>query len=132
MSMSDPIADLLTRLRNASTAHLRYVDVRWSKLKQNVVQVLKDHQYVNGFLVKEADGIITMRIFLRYNQARLPIIRGMKRVSTPGRRRYVGTQDIPRVFNGMGISILTTPQGVISGDEARKRGVGGEVLCIVW
>lgn len=130
--MSDPIADLLTRLRNASMAHLRYVDVRWSKLKQNVVQVLKEHHYVGGFLVKEADGITTMRIYLRYNQARLPIIRGVERVSTPGRRRYVGTQNIPRVFNGMGISILTTPQGVITGDEARKRGVGGEVLCKVW
>ncbi len=132
MSMHDPIADLLTRIRNALKAHHRYVDVCWSILNQNIVQVLKDEQYIEHFLVKEEDGKSTMRVFLRYTTAREPMIRGLKKVSNPGRRKYVGYEKIPTVFNGLGISIITTSQGVLAGEEARKRKVGGELLCTVW
>jgi small subunit ribosomal protein S8 len=132
MSIHDPIADLLTRIRNASRAHHRYVDVRWSVLLQNIVQVLVEEQFVEHFLVKEEDKKATMRIFLRYTESREPLIRGLKKQSNPGCRRYVGYKKIPSVFNNLGISILSTSQGVLSGAEARKRKLGGELLCYVW
>src|SRR5882762_3482865 len=127
MSLSDPIADLLTRIRNASTAHHRYVDVSWSVLNQNIAQILKEEQFVDHFLVKEEDGKSTMRIFLRYGTNREPIIRGLRRISNPGCRKYVGHSKIPRVFNGLGISIVSTSKGVLAGKDARSRKVGGEL-----
>jgi small subunit ribosomal protein S8 len=132
MSSHDPIADLLTRIRNASSAHHRYVDVRWSSLMQNIVQVLVDERFVEHFLVKEEDNKATMRIFLRYTDSREPLIRGLKKVSNPGCRRYVGYEKIPSVFNDMGISILSTSKGVLTGAKARKEKIGGELLCYVW
>jgi small subunit ribosomal protein S8 len=132
MTLCDPIADLLTRIRNASTAQHRYVDVQWSVLNQNIAQVLKDAQFIEHFLVKEEGGKSQMRIFLRYGQNRRPIIRGLRRISKLGCRKYVGYSNIPKVFNGMGISILSTSKGVLAGAEARNRKVGGELLCYVW
>ncbi|MCE5293895.1 MAG: 30S ribosomal protein S8 [Chlamydiales bacterium] len=132
MSFNDPVSDLLTRIRNASMARHRYVDVQWSVLSQSIAQLLKNESFIEHFLVKQEAGKSHMRIFLRYTADREPLIRGLTRESKPGRRRYVGYNDIPRVFNGLGISIVSTPQGVLVGSEARNRKVGGELLCKVW
>ena len=132
MSFNDPVSDLLTRIRNASMARHRYVDVQWSVLLQNIAQLLKNESFIEHFLVKQEAGKSHMRIFLRYTADREPLIRGLTRESKPGRRRYVGYNEIPRVFNGLGISIVSTPQGVLVGSEARNRKVGGELLCKVW
>jgi small subunit ribosomal protein S8 len=129
---NDPIADLLTRIRNASMARHRFVDMQWSVMLQNIAQVLKNESFIEHFLVREKDGKSEMRIFLRYSSSRAPLIRGLKRVSNSGRRRYIGYDEIPRVFNGLGISILSTSKGVLVGSEARNRKVGGELLCYVW
>src|SRR5947207_1495617 len=120
MSIQDPISDLLTRIRNASTAQHRFVDAPWSVMHESIATVLKNNKFIEHFLVKEEDGKTTMRIFLRYSSTREPVIRGLKRVSSPGCRRYVGYNKIPRVFNGMGISILSTSKGVVSGYQARS------------
>lgn len=132
MTIHDPISDLLTRVRNASSARHRYVDVPWSNVHENIATVLKENGFIEQFLVKEEDKKSTMRIFLRYSVSREPVIRGLKRVSSPGCRRYIGYSKIPRVFNGMGISILSTSKGVLAGKEARSSKVGGELLCYVW
>jgi small subunit ribosomal protein S8 len=113
-------------------ARHRYVDVQWSVLIQSIAQQLKNEQFIDHFLVKNENGKSQMRIFLRYTTDRMPLIRGLTRESTPGRRHYVGYNDIPKVFNGLGISIVSTPKGVMCGSEARKLKVGGELLCKVW
>jgi len=128
----DQIADLLIRIKNASRARHRYVDVNWSVLNQNIVEVMKEAHFVEHFLVKQENGKGTLRVFLSYTRERAPIIRGIKKVSNPGRRMYVGYREIPNVFNGLGISIVSTSQGVLAGQEAKKRKVGGELLCCVW
>lgn len=131
MAFSDPVADLLTRVRNAKTAKHKYVDVNFSKLNKAIIEVLKKKGYVSQFLVNDKKRKI--RIFLKYiRKERKSIIHNLKRMSKPGRRFYVGCQDIPHVFSGLGIAILSTPAGVMSGDEARKARVGGELLCLVW
>lgn len=131
MAMSDTIADLLTRIRNAKDARHKYVDVKLSKLNQSIIDVLKEKGYVTTFLVNEKRREI--RIFLKYiKNSRDSVIHGLKRVSKPGLRSYVGYQDIPRVFSGLGIAILSTPAGVIEGEKARELKTGGELLCFVW
>ncbi len=132
MSFNDPVSDLLTRIRNACMARHRYVDVQWSVLTQNIAQLLKNESFIEHFLVKSEEGKSQMRIFLRYTSMREPLIRGLERKSKPGRRQYVGYSDIPKVFNGLGISIVSTSKGVLVGSEARSRKVGGELLCYVW
>ncbi len=133
MAISDPVADFLTRIRNATRAQHRYVDVDWSKLKQNIAEILKNQGFVESLLVKhENKHRGTIRIFLKYSGGRQPVIQGITRVSKPGLRRYVGHQDIPRFYGGMGLSILSTSQGVMAGMEANKRQIGGELLCLVW
>lgn len=132
MSVNDQLADFLTRIRNATRAGHRYVDVHFSVMNQNMAQVLCEQKFVEHFLVKHEDGIGTIRIFLRYIDGKDSLIRGIRKISNPGRRKYVGYTEIPRVFNGLGISILSTSQGVLVGHEARKRKVGGELLCYVW
>lgn len=132
MSQSDPIADFLTRVRNASSAGLRYADIRWSKAVQYIAEVLKEAQFIEHILVRDEDGIMKMRVFLKYGAKRSPIIRGLRRVSKPGSRRYVSSGKIPTVMNGLGLVVMTTPQGVMSGRLAREKCVGGEVLCYVW
>ncbi|MCK4934753.1 MAG: 30S ribosomal protein S8 [Simkaniaceae bacterium] len=131
MTLSDPIADLLTRIRNGKDAKLRFVDLNYSKMNINIVKVLRDKGYIENFLVNEEKRKI--RVFIRYKRnTRDSVISGLKRMSKPGLRRYVSYSDIPRVLSGLGTAIISTPKGVISGDVARKEKVGGELLCLVW
>ncbi len=131
MAITDTVADLLTRIRNAKDAKHKYVDVRFSKLNQSIIDVLKEKGYVNQFLINEKKHQI--RVFLKYlKNSRNSIIHGLKRVSKPGLRKYVGHQDIPKVFSGLGIAVLSTPSGVLEGEKAREMKVGGELLCLVW
>lgn len=132
MSFSDPIADFLTRVMNASRAKIRYVDVRWNRLIENMADVLKASNLIEHYLVRQVGQKTEMRVFLKYDMNGKSLIHGIKRKSKPGRRMYTASSDVASVFNGLGISILTTSQGVLSGEEARKRNVGGEVLCYVW
>ena len=133
MAVSDPIADFLTRIRNATRAEHRFVDVDWSKMKQNIADILKGQGFVENYLVKmESKQRGTIRVFLKYTPLRKSVIQGVKRVSRPGLRRYVSYQDIPRFFGGMGVSIVSTSQGVMAGFDANKRKIGGELLCMVW
>jgi len=130
MSMSDPIADLLTRIRNAQMVSKANVLVPSSKVKVAIAQVLKDEGYIDGFQVKTEDGKATLEIALKYYAGR-PVIERIERVSRPGLRVYKGRDAIPQVQNGLGVAIVTTPQGVITYRKARAAGVGGEVLCYV-
>jgi len=132
MSMTDPIADLLTRIRNAIQARHQAVVVPRSKLKLEVVKILKSEGYVEGYIDSPQDAKGTIKIFLKYDSGKHGVIQGLQRVSSPSRRFYVGKDEIPRVRNGLGLAILTTPQGILSDRAARTAGVGGEVLCYVW
>ena len=133
MSMSDPIADLLTRIRNGLQVHQPFVEIGASNMKRSIAEVLSREGYVGGVRAVTAHtGHPALRIFLKYDEDGLPVIQRIGRVSKPGRRVYSGVQDIPRVLNGLGISVLTTSRGVLSDREARAQGVGGEVLCEVW
>ena len=131
--ISDPIADFLTRIRNAIRSQHRYVDVSWSKIKQNIAEILKNQGFIESYLVKQDNNKRgTMRIFLKYTDGRQPVIQGIRRVSKPGLRKYVGYGDIPRFYGGMGVSIVSTSQGLMAGFEARQKKIGGELLCLVW
>ena len=133
MSMSDPIADMLTRIRNGLQVHRQYVDLDASRVKRNVADVLRREGYVGEVRdVMSSRGHPALRIFLKYDDDGFPVIRELGRVSKPGRRVYRGVREIPRVLNGLGISVLTTSKGILSDREARAQGVGGEVLCEVW
>ena len=130
---TDPIADFLTRIRNAAAAKHQRVDVPISKLKTEIARILKEEGYISTFkTVEENKGHKLLRVFLKYTPDRRSVISGIKRISRPGQRRYVGSQEIKPVVGGLGISILTTPQGLMSGRAARKNKVGGELLCEVW
>ncbi len=131
MSMSDPIADMLTRIRNAQLAEKISVRMPLSKVKKAIAQVLIDEGYVDGMnIVDESGKKPELELSLKYYSGR-PVIEKIERVSRPGLRIYKGAQDIPRVMNGLGVAIMSTPQGVMSDRKARKTGIGGEVLCIV-
>jgi len=130
--ITDPIADMLTRIRNASGAKHARVDLPSSKMKVEIARILKDEGYVSNFKVIEEKGKKTLRVFLRYTPERRSVITDLKRVSRPGSRRYLGKTDIRPVVGGMGISILSTPRGLMTGQSARKAGLGGEHLCEVW
>jgi small subunit ribosomal protein S8 len=130
MSMSDPIADMLTRIRNAQMVEKTSVAMPSSKLKTAIAQVLKDEGYIDGFAVKSTDGKSELQIALKYYAGR-PVIERIERVSRPGLRVYKGRHDIPTVMNGLGVAIVTTPQGVMTDRKARAAGIGGEVLCYV-
>lgn len=132
MSFSDPIADLLTRIRNATRARHRFVDVQWSKMKEQIVNILQQQGFVEGHLIREEGVAKRMRVFLKYGPSRRPILNQLVRVSKPGSRRYVGREHIPNVLGGMGLAIVSTSQGIMSGEDARRKGVGGELLCKVW
>jgi len=129
---TDPIADMLTRIRNGVRAKHPRVDLPSSKLKVEIARILKDEGYLTNFKVVEEKGKKTLRVFLRYTPDRRGVITDLKRVSRPGSRRYVGKTDIRAVVGGMGIAILSTPRGLMTGHAARKEGVGGELLCEVW
>jgi small subunit ribosomal protein S8 len=130
MSMSDPIADMLTRIRNAQSAKKTEVLMPSSKLKIAIAVVLKDEGYVDDFAIREADGKPELSIALKY-YADKPVIDRIERVSRPGLRIYKGKEDIPKVMNGLGVAILSTSKGVMTDRKARATGVGGEVLCVV-
>jgi small subunit ribosomal protein S8 len=129
---SDPIADMLTRVRNAMAARHPKVDVPASKLKTEIARILKEEGYIANFKVAEEGVKKVIKIYLKYMPDNSSVVTGIERVSRPGCRTYVGKTDIPRVQGGLGISILTTPRGVMTGRTARKEGVGGEILCRVW
>lgn len=130
MSMSDPIADMLTRIRNAQMVEKTSVTMPASKVKTAIAQVLKDEGYIDGFQVKNTGGKSELEIALKYYAGR-PVIERIERVSRPGLRIYRGRHDIPQVQNGLGVAIVTTPRGVMTDRKARAVGVGGEVLCYV-
>jgi small subunit ribosomal protein S8 len=133
MAVSDPIADFLTRIRNGVRAKRRFVDAGWSKIKQNIAEILKTLGFIDDYLVRhDTPQRGTIRVFLKYDQHRTPAIQGIKRMSKPGLRRYVAHQDIPYFYGGLGVSILSTSQGLLPGVEANKRKIGGELLCMVW
>ena len=128
--MSDPISDMLTRIRNAGRALLPAVELPHSRMKESVAKILKSEGYVADVAV-EGNKIKKLKIRLKY-QGKKNVIEGLKRVSRPGLRRYVGATEIPRVLNGMGVSIVSTSEGVMTGAHARKKNLGGELLCYVW
>jgi small subunit ribosomal protein S8 len=130
MSMSDPIADMLTRIRNAQLAEKLSVAMPSSRVKASIAQVLKDEGYIDDFKVSEADGKSVIEIALKY-YAGAPVIEKIERVSRPGLRIYKGRDDIPKIMNGLGIAIVSTSKGVMTDRKARATGIGGEVLCIV-
>ena len=129
---SDPIADLLTRIRNASRAEHEKVDIPSSKLKVRIVEILKEEGFVKNFRILEDGKQGTLRVYLKYGAGNEKMISGLVRVSTPGRRVYVGHDKIPSILGGMGLALLSTSRGVLTDREARKQKAGGEVLAYVW
>lgn len=134
MSMTDPIADMLTRIRNGIQAHHERVEMPNSKLKVEVARILKSEGFISNYKVVNEEGRpqATLRVYLKYSDNGEPVIHGIERISRPGRRVYRGKEDIPQVLGGLGLAIVSTSKGVLSGSEAARTGIGGEVLCQVW
>jgi small subunit ribosomal protein S8 len=130
--VSDPIADMLTRIRNGLKAKFPKVDVPASKLKLEIARILKDEGYILNYKIVDEGSHKAIRVYLKYSETGQPAITSLERVSKPGCRVYVGSREIPKVLGGLGISILTTPKGVMTGKEARRQNVGGELLCRVY
>jgi len=130
--LTDPISDYLTRIRNAMRADHEQVEIPSSRLKREMTRILKEQGYIADFEVAQGEKGEVVRVTLRYTEDRSPVITGMERISRPGRRRYVPKEEVPRVLGGMGTAILSTSSGVMTGHEARKKGVGGEVVAYVW
>jgi len=132
MTMTDPIADMLTRIRNANTVGHDTVDIPASKMKKSIAGILVDEGYIKGFDLIEDDKQGTIRIQMKYGQGKERVISGIKKISKPGLKVYAKADEVPKVLGGLGIAIISTSNGVISDKEARKLGVGGEVICYVW
>ena len=132
MKLTDPVSDMLTRIRNAIRARHQKVDVPTSNLKTEIARILKEEGYISNFKTTEEEGHKVIRIYLKYDSNNEAAISNVARVSRPGCRVYVGRDEIKRVQSGLGISIMTTPRGVMTGRQARREGVGGEILCEVW
>ena len=132
MSVSDPIADMLTKIRNASTAQLTSTDIQPSKLKVEIIKILKTEGFIKNFKRVNESGREEVRVFLKYDHQQRPGIRGIRKISTPGRRVYSGYRKMPRVLNGYGTLIVSTSTGVTTGRKALERQVGGELICSVW
>ena len=130
--MTDPVADLLTRIRNANMIYRETVDVPASKLKKAIVEILREEGFIKNYEVLQDGARQTLRIYLKYGNNRERVISGLKRISKPGLRVYAQKDEIPRVLGGLGIAILSTSKGVMTDRQARKLGIGGEVLCYVW
>lgn len=130
--LTDPIADLITRIRNANLVYKETVEVPFSNMKKAIVQILKEEGYIKDFEIIDKDEKKTIKIYLKYGKNKERAILGIERVSKPGRRIYVGKDEIPKVLNGIGMAILSTSKGVISDREAKKLGQGGEVLLLIW
>src|SRR5512134_3664787 len=131
MSMTDPVADMLTRIRNACSARHRRVDMPVSKLKLEIARLLRDNHYIADFKNLDDGGQGMLRLYLKYHNDQ-PVIRELRRVSTPGLRRYVKCRELPRVRNGLGMAIVSTPKGLMSDRDARTANLGGELLAVVW
>ena len=132
MVMTDPIADMLTRIRNATMVNTKTCDVPYSRFKKALANVLKSEGFILGYDIRMVNNRKMLRFYLKYAGEKDPVIKGLKRVSTPGRRQYVGYREIPYVFDGLGVNILSTSKGLMSGREAQKRKLGGELICSVW
>jgi small subunit ribosomal protein S8 len=134
MSMTDPIADMLTRIRNGITSRHDRVEMPSSKLKIEVAKILKSEGFISNYKVVQEDDKpqASLRVYLKYSEDGEPVIHGIERISRPGRRVYRGKEDIPKVLGGLGLAIVSTSKGVLSGAEAARTGIGGEVLCQVW
>ena len=132
MGMTDPIADMLTRIRNGSKAGKKWVDIPASKLKKDLARILEEEHYIFKYHVVEDNKQGEIRVFLRYDKDERPIITGIRRISKPGLRAYSNAGELPRVQNGLGIAVVSTSSGVMTDRDARKKGVGGEVICHVW
>lgn len=132
MSMTDPVADLLTRLRNASKEQHEKVEVPASRLKANIVRVLKEEGYIKNFRLQREEGRPMIKVYLKYTEGGAAVIQGIKRISRPGLRRYTGYESMPRPLSGAGIAIVSTSKGVMTGNRARAAKVGGEILAEVW
>ena len=132
MSLSDPIADMLTRIRNASAAGAKSVEIPHSRMKEGLARSLKQEGYISDYTVSGEGARKGLRIRLKYVREGDPVITGLRRVSRPSLRRYVAATEIPRVLGGMGIAVISTSSGVMTGHEARKKNVGGELLCTIW
>jgi len=132
MAISDPVADMLTMLRNGSKARHEKVDIPTSKMKLQVVKILKNEGYIKNFKKVTKEQVNYIRVFLKYDEQNNPVIHGLEKISTPGRRIYKGYKSLPRVFNGHGVLIVSTSSGIITGKKASERKVGGELICSVW
>lgn len=132
MAMTDPIASMLTRIRNASRAKHPRVDIPYSTIKEKIVKVLADERYITDFKIITQDEHKFLRVYLGYTDTGESLIGGIDRISRPGLRKYVGATEMPRVLGGLGMAILTTPKGVMSSKKAKNNNVGGEVLCTIW
>ncbi len=132
MGMTDPVADMLTRVRNAAKAKHKKVDIPSSNLKREIARILHEEHFIEGFKELNDDKRRQLRVYLKYIQEEKSAIQGIERVSTPGRRKYVNKKEVTRVLGGMGIAIISTSKGVITDKKARKIGIGGEVICRVW
>jgi small subunit ribosomal protein S8 len=130
--MNDPISDLLTRIRNAVRARHARTDMPHSRLKEAIAAILKEEGYLADVMTVEKAGFKTLRLRLRYDADGRPFVSGLERVSKPGKRVYAGHDAIPRVMGGIGLTIMSTPRGMMSGSRARKAGIGGEIVCSVW
>jgi small subunit ribosomal protein S8 len=131
-ALTDPIADLLSRVRNGLSARHEKIDVPSSRLKIEIARILKDEGYIKNFKVMDDRGGSLLRLYLKYDDTGNPVIHGLSRSSKPGRRLYKGKNELPEVLGGLGVAIVSTSQGLLTGNDAKKRGVGGEVVCTVW
>ena len=132
MSMTDPIADMLTRIRNANMARHDQLDIPASRLKEEVARILQEEGYIKSYKYMEDPVQGKLRLYLKYSKDKRRVIQGIKRVSKPGRRAYVDKTELPRVLNGLGTAIISTSRGVITAAQCKREGVGGEVLCYIW
>jgi small subunit ribosomal protein S8 len=132
MVLTDPIADMLTRIRNANMAEKKVVQMPHSKMKSELARILKAEGFIKDYTMENNDGKSVLNVFLKYTIDREPVIQGLRRISKPSCRKYVNAEEVPRVLGGIGMAILSTSSGVITDNEARKQHVGGEVLCYIW
>lgn len=132
MVMTDPIADMLTRIRNASSVNHEHVEIPASKMKQELARIFKEEGYIRDYKVIQGDKHPAIRIYLKYGPNKTRVISGIRRISKPGLRVYAGKNEIPKVLGGLGVAVLSTSKGVLSDRQARNEGVGGEVICYVW
>lgn len=132
MGLTDPLADMLTRIRNAGTARFDKVDIPASQMKISLARILKEEGYIKNFKIIKDKKQGVLRVYLKYDDTNQPLINGLKRVSKPSRRVYAGKDEIPQILGGLGIAVVSTSKGVLTDREARRQGIGGEVLCAIW